>query len=75
MATLNIENINEECIKNYESISLAEKQKINQLIEDFLIKKCVIKRRQPPASISGKGKIIGDLIEPSVAIEDIECLK
>jgi hypothetical protein len=74
MATLHIENINEDCIKNYESISLAEKQKINQLIEEFLTKQCVIKRRQPPVSIAGKGKIIGDLIEPCVAIEDFECL-
>ncbi|SJM89365.1 hypothetical protein CRENPOLYSF2_1150002 [Crenothrix polyspora] len=33
------------------------------------------KRRQPPVSIAGKGKIIGDLIEPCVDIEDFECLK
>lgn len=25
------------------------------------------KRRQPPASIAGKGKIIGDLIEPYIS--------
>lgn len=33
------------------------------------------KRRQPPVSIAGKGKIIGDLIESCVDIEDFECLK
>jgi hypothetical protein len=33
------------------------------------------KRRQPPVSIAGKSKIIGDLIEPCVAIKDFECLK
>jgi hypothetical protein len=33
------------------------------------------KRRQPPASIAGKGKIGGDLIGPCVAIKDFECLK
>lgn len=33
------------------------------------------KRRQPPVSITGNGKIIGDLIEPCVDIEDFECLK
>ena len=33
------------------------------------------KRRQPPVSISGKGKITGDLIEPCVDNEDFECLK
>jgi Bacterial antitoxin of type II TA system, VapB len=33
------------------------------------------KRRQPPVSIANKGKILGDLIEPSVEIEDFECLK
>lgn len=33
------------------------------------------KHRQPPVSIAGKSKIIGDLIEPCVDIEDFECLK
>jgi len=33
------------------------------------------KRRQPPVSIAGKGKIISDLTEPCIAIEDFECLK
>lgn len=28
------------------------------------------KRRQPPASIEGKGKVIGDLTKPSMSIED-----
>ncbi len=32
-------------------------------------------RRQPPTSIAGKAKILGDLIEPCVAAEDFECLK
>lgn len=32
-------------------------------------------RRQPPASIAGKAKILGDLIEPCVAAEDFACLK
>ena len=40
MATLHIENINEDCVKNYEQISLAEKQEINQLIERILKEKC-----------------------------------
>jgi hypothetical protein len=33
------------------------------------------KRRQPPVSIAGKGKIIADLIQPCVELEDFECLK
>lgn len=28
------------------------------------------KRRQPPVSIAGKSKIIGDLIEPSMSIDN-----
>ncbi|SJM94943.1 type II toxin-antitoxin system VapB family antitoxin [Crenothrix polyspora] len=42
-----------------------------------LIKKHQVygKRRQPPLSIAGKGKIIGDLIAPCVDIGDFECLK
>jgi len=36
MATLHIENINEDCVKNYEQ----EKQEINQLIERILKEKC-----------------------------------
>lgn len=33
------------------------------------------KRRQPPASIAGKGKIVADLVAPCVDSEDFECLK
>lgn len=45
---------------------------LHELIQNH---QTVGKRRQPPVSIAGKGKIIGDLIEPSVASEDFECLK
>lgn len=34
-----------------------------------------IRRRYPPSSIAGKGKTLGDLINPIVAEEDWECLK
>ena len=40
MATLHIENINEDCVKQYEQISLAEKQRINELIEMILKAQC-----------------------------------
>lgn len=33
------------------------------------------KRRYPPASIAGKGKTVGDIVNPIVAEEDWECLK
>ena len=33
------------------------------------------KRRQPPKSIAGKAKIMGDLIAPCFDSEDFECLK
>lgn len=33
------------------------------------------KRRQPPDSIAGKGKIIADLTQPCFELEDFECLK
>ena len=36
MATLHIENINEELIKNYQITSLEAKQKIKQIIETVL---------------------------------------
>lgn len=44
MATLVIENINEDCIKSYEQISLTEKQRINQLIEIILKEQCQPKK-------------------------------
>ena len=34
-----------------------------------------IKRRVPPVSIAGKGKTIGDLVNPIVSEQDWECLK
>jgi len=33
------------------------------------------RRRQPPASIAGKGKILADLVTPCVDSEDFECLE
>ena len=33
------------------------------------------KKRQPPASIAGKGKTLGDIVSPIVDEEDWECLK
>ena len=33
------------------------------------------KRRIPPASIAGKGKTLGDLVNPIVSEQDWECLK
>ena len=33
------------------------------------------KRRVPPASIAGKGKTLGDLVNPIVSEQDWECLK
>ncbi|MGB3651731.1 MAG: hypothetical protein WBA41_11030 [Rivularia sp. (in: cyanobacteria)] len=32
-------------------------------------------RRNPPGSIAGKGKILGDLVSPIVEEQDWECLK
>lgn len=34
-----------------------------------------VKRRIPPASIAGKGKTLGDLVNPIVSEQDWECLK
>ena len=33
------------------------------------------KRRMPPASIAGKGKTSGDIVNPIVSEQDWECLK
>ncbi|WP_411727251.1 type II toxin-antitoxin system VapB family antitoxin [Methyloglobulus sp.] len=49
---------------------------INMALHELITNHQAIgKRRQPPVSIAGKGKIIGDLIEPCVDNEDFECLK
>lgn len=34
-----------------------------------------IKRRRPPVSIAGKGKTLGDIVNPIVSEKDWECLK
>ncbi|MFA6009966.1 MAG: hypothetical protein WC799_08275 [Desulfobacteraceae bacterium] len=34
-----------------------------------------IKKRMPPMSIAGKGKALGDIVNPIVSEEDWECLK
>ena len=34
-----------------------------------------VKRRVPPVSIAGKGKTIGNLVNPIVSEQDWECLK
>ena len=33
------------------------------------------KKRQPPADIAGKGKIVGDIIAPVVPLEDWDALQ
>ena len=63
-----LEELSEESLIELEKI--IEKLKANQKI-DVLPKR----RRQPPTSIAGKAKIIGDLISPCCDIEDFECLK
>ena len=42
------------------------------VVEDTTL---VSKRRVPPASIAGKGKTTGDLVNPIVSEQDWECLK
>lgn len=34
-----------------------------------------VKRRQPPSSIAGKGKVLADLVAPVTDIGDFDCLK
>ena len=70
--------INDNLLKNAsQCIGVDDFNEIIDIALHELIKnrQTLDKRRQPPASIAGKGKIIGDLTEPSVAIEDFECLK
>lgn len=70
--------INDTLIKNAsQCIGVDDFNEIINIALHELIKnhQALDKRRQPPVSIAGKGKIIGDLIAPSVAIEDFECLK
>lgn len=42
------------------------------VVEDTTL---VSKRRVPPVSIAGKGKTLGDLVNPIVSEQDWECLK
>ena len=70
--------INEALLENAsKSVGIEDVNEIVDLALHELITnhQAVAKRRQPPVSIAGKGKIIGDLIEPCVDIEDFECLK
>jgi hypothetical protein len=38
-------------------------------------KPAALKRRTPPSSIAGKGKVLGDIVNPIVGEGDWECLK
>jgi hypothetical protein len=60
MATLVIDNINEDCIKSYEQISLAEKQHIKQLIETILKEQCRPKNLSFSERWKGQFKIADD---------------
>lgn len=60
MATLIIENINEDYIKTYEQISLAEKRHINQLIEAILKEQCRSKNLSFSERWKGQFKIADD---------------
>jgi hypothetical protein len=70
--------INDTLLKNAsQCVGIDDFNEIINIALHELIKnhQAVDKRRQPPVSIAGKGKIIGDLTEPCVDIEDFECLK
>ena len=45
------------------------------IIVTILDKHPVIKKRTPPASIAGKGKVLGDIVNPIADEGDWECLK
>jgi hypothetical protein len=62
-----LEELSEESLLEVEN--LIAKLKANQAT------KVLKKRRQPPASIAGKAKIVGDIISPCADIEDFECLR
>ena len=65
-------------IKNGQIQWLSDEQKpesarvIVTIIEDTTLS---VKRRVPPASIAGKGKTLGNLVEPIVSEQDWECLQ
>ena len=67
MATLVIENINEDCIKNYEQISLAEKQRINRIIETILKEQCQIKKLSFSERWKGRFKIADNSSDEKLA--------
>lgn len=70
--------INDALLKNAsQCVGVDDCNEIINIALHELIKnhQSVNKRRQPPLSIAGKGKIIGDLTEPCFASEDFECLK
>jgi hypothetical protein len=55
--------------------SLIEVEKLITQLKENQATKVLKKHRQPPASIAGKAKIVGDIISPCCDIEDFECLK
>lgn len=70
--------INDTLLENAsESVGLEDVNEVINLVLHELITnhQTIGKRRQPPVFIAGKSKIIGDLIESCVDIEDFECLK
>jgi len=42
------------------------------VLEEYTPRK---KKRTPPASLAGKGKLLGDIVGPIVSEEEWECLK
>jgi Bacterial antitoxin of type II TA system, VapB len=73
--TININDILLE--KASQCVGIADVNEIVDMALHELITnhQTVFKLRQPPVSIANKGKILGNLIEPSVNAEDFECLK
>jgi hypothetical protein len=85
-----LKKVGEKMLKSYEAIYengqvrwLTEQPRVKsaRIIVTVLAENSVdvadqlTKRHVPPLSIAGKGRTLGDIVSPIVALEDWECLK
>ena len=67
----------EATLNNNQIIWLAEQPTVvnARILVTILEEPKLDKKRQPPASIAGKGQTLGDIVNPIVDLEDWQCLK
>jgi len=66
--------IEQAVLENLRELPAEKQQEVLDFIQFLKYKLPAKKRRTPPASIAGKGKILGDIVSPIVNEEEWECL-